>query len=99
MPIDDLNRVRVRNRHMIRLYPHHFAVFLVRFVHDPVSLAATGAIHEPETTEFGGERTRDLAETGIADVWEYEVQDGEEEEDVDVEEVGEEHGSGCVRLS
>ena len=84
---------------MVRLNPYHLAVFLVRFVHDHVSLPTTGAVHEPETTEFGEEGTGDLAKTGIADVWEEVVEDREEEEDVDVEKVGEKHGGGRGSLT
>jgi hypothetical protein len=101
MAIDNLNRIAIGDRNMIRLNPNNLAVFLVSGINGKVAPPATGLVHEPEVGERGGERGGDISEGICTEVGEEVVEDWGEEEDPRRKQVGGEHvcGGGAGRRS
>ena len=68
MAIDNLNRIAIGDRNMIRLNPNNLAVLLVSSIDGEVAPPATGLVHEPEVGEGGGEGGGDVSDGICAEV-------------------------------
>ena len=96
MPIDDWDRVGIRNGDVIRLQANELAVLFVQQENGVIASAHAALIHLPQVREFGQERSGNVLNGPIAQVGEDIVEDGGHKEQPWREEEGEEHGGYVV---
>jgi len=69
MTIDDGNRIRICNAHVVRLDPDHRPVLLVRIVDGQVAVSLTAFEEKPEVGECCWEGRGNVFDLPVADVW------------------------------
>lgn len=94
MTVDDGDRIRVRNAHMVRLDPDHLSILLVCIVDRQVALSTTGLEEKPEIGEGSREWCGDVLDLPVADVWQDIVEHREEEDGVRRKQNRQEHREG-----
>lgn len=75
MSIDDRNRIRIRNRDLIRLDPDKFAMLLMQLVDCEIPPTPSTLVHIPEVRELRQERSWYILYAPIPDVREDKVEE------------------------
>ena len=75
MPVYDWDSIRVCNGYLVRRNPDELAIFLMALVDCQVPPTPSAIIHVPEVGELRKERTWDVLNGPISDIWQDKVED------------------------